>query len=192
MAPRLLRLAEYQRQEWRNGGGTTAEIWREQSSGDEFTWRLSMADVASDGAFSVFPGIERHIILVHGKGMVLQHAGLPTHRLDRLFVPHAFPGDVETNCRLINGPCRDLNLMIRRDLGSGRLEIVRLAAGAQQASVDRSSVALFVLEGKVAVKSQGLEIEAVVGDTVLLDWDGADIIARSDSVIALAQVDRKP
>jgi environmental stress-induced protein Ves len=192
MAPRLLRLAEYQRQEWRNGGGTTAEIWRERSSGDEFMWRLSMADVASDGAFSVFPDIDRHIILVHGKGMVLQHAGLPTHLLDRLFVPHAFPGDVATNCHLINGPCRDLNLMIRRDLGSGRLEIVRLAAGAQQALIDRSSVALFVLEGKVAVTSQSLEIEAADGDTVLLDKDGADIAARTDSVIAVARVDRKP
>ena len=59
MGSRLLREAQYARQQWRNGGGVTAEIWRETMPDGEFLWRLSMADVASDGPFSQFPGCDQ-------------------------------------------------------------------------------------------------------------------------------------
>ena len=58
---RVLRAADYPRMPWKNGGGETAEILVEPAGAplDSFDWRLSMARVAADGPFSLFPGVER-------------------------------------------------------------------------------------------------------------------------------------
>ena len=63
---------------WKNGGGSTTEIaiapaGASVSSG--FDWRVSMADVVSDGPFSAFNGYDRQLALLSGGGMVL--SGLP-------------------------------------------------------------------------------------------------------------------
>ncbi len=45
---------------WKTGLGHTVEILREDLPGDTgFAWRLSMADVTTDGAFSHFGGYDR-------------------------------------------------------------------------------------------------------------------------------------
>ena len=71
MTGRILRSSDYQRMPWKNGGGTTTEIWKAASPAGEMLWRLSIADVASDGPFSEFPGIDRWIMVIAGKGMEL-------------------------------------------------------------------------------------------------------------------------
>ena len=55
---------------WRNGLGSTIELLK-HPSGDSFKWRLSMADVTQDGAFSDFSGYDRCLILVNGTGITL-------------------------------------------------------------------------------------------------------------------------
>ena len=45
---------------WRNGLGSTIELVKHWS-GDSFQWRLSMADVTQDGAFSDFSGYDRSL-----------------------------------------------------------------------------------------------------------------------------------
>lgn len=42
-----------------------------------FDWRVSVAAVDAEGSFSTFPGIDRLITLVEGKGMVLTVDGTP-------------------------------------------------------------------------------------------------------------------
>jgi len=58
---KILRSADHKRMPWKNGGGETVEIAiSPQGAGlADFDWRVSMATVASDGPFSVFPGIDR-------------------------------------------------------------------------------------------------------------------------------------
>ena len=55
MTGRILRSSDYQRMPWKNGGGATTEIWKAASPAGEMLWRLSIADVASDGRFWNFP-----------------------------------------------------------------------------------------------------------------------------------------
>ena len=188
MGSRLLREAQYARQQWRNGGGVTAEIWRETMPDGEFLWRLSMADVASDGPFSQFPGYDRHIMLVEGAGMMLEHEGLPSSRLERPFHPHSFPGEVNTQCRLIQGPCRDLNLMIRRRHASGGFMVERMKAGGHLMANKMVASAIFVLAGQVHVAPGDQDQPVAAGDTILIGDADVEIGAAMECVLALAIV----
>jgi hypothetical protein len=152
MAGRILRSSDYQRMPWKNGGGVTAEIWKQNTADGTMLWRLSIADVASDGPFSEFPGIDRWIMLVDGKGMELAISGLGTRRVERPFEPLAFPGDAQTECRLLAGPIRDFNLMVDRHLARGDLQVLGLSAGETR-PLDSAVAALHVLDG--AVELQG-------------------------------------
>ena len=91
---------------WKNGGGETTEIiaFPEGSGLDEFDWRISMARVAADGPFSVFPGIDRTLCLIEGEGLALTMAGKPEVLLTHASPPFAFPGDVPVASRLVEGP----------------------------------------------------------------------------------------
>jgi hypothetical protein len=83
--------ADYTRQPWKNGRGTTTELWRLERDG-QLLVRLSRAAVVEDGPFSVFPGIERNLTVISGPGFRLSGGGLD-FRCEPL-VPVAFPGDV--------------------------------------------------------------------------------------------------
>ena len=102
---------------WKNGGGTTQEIaiWPPEAGFNAFDWRVSIGTVAADGPFSIFPGIDRTIVLLDGEGMRLRSAdGRVVHRLDEPHEPFAFSGDVAVDCTLIGGASSDFNVMTRR------------------------------------------------------------------------------
>ena len=115
MAARVIRNADLVRVPWKNGGGTTAEVaaFPEGSTFETFGWRISMADVASDGPFSAFPGIDRTLIVVEGDGIELDVEGI-VYPLDAANPKLSFSGDDITTGRLLSGPIRDLNVMTRR------------------------------------------------------------------------------
>jgi environmental stress-induced protein Ves len=88
---RHLSQADYTRQPWKNGKGITVELARAEADG-ALLWRLSMATVAEDGPFSLFPGIDRNLTVISGPGFRLTGDGIA---LDcRPLAPVAFPGDV--------------------------------------------------------------------------------------------------
>jgi environmental stress-induced protein Ves len=125
---RIVRNGELVRVPWKNGGGTTAEVaaFPPGANMDAFGWRISMADVSSDGPFSVFPGIDRTLVLVEGAAVELDVEGI-SYRLDRNSPKLSFSGEDRTVSRLVSGPIRDLNVMTRagefthrtRFMGSG-------------------------------------------------------------------------
>ncbi|CAN5483101.1 HutD family protein [soil metagenome] len=102
---------------WKNGGGTTREIasWPPGAGLDAFHWRVSIATIAASGPFSVFPGVDRTIMLLDGEGVRLHAAdGGIDHRLDRPHEPFAFSGDVALDCSMLGGASSDFNVMSRR------------------------------------------------------------------------------
>lgn len=115
MTVRVVREAGLVRRPWKNGGGATAEIavCPADADLDTFDWRASMADVASDGPFSPFPGIDRTLVLIRGEALMLE-AGGSVHRLDASRPVLAFQGDDPAIGRLPGGPIRDFNVMTRR------------------------------------------------------------------------------
>ena len=116
---------DFVRQPWKNGGGSTTQL-AVHGEGDRWLWRVSVADVATSGPFSDFPGYERTILLLEGDGMELTVDGART-TLDRPFVPFTFDGDATTTCRLLGGPVRDLNVIVDRSRARATVEVVENA-----------------------------------------------------------------
>ncbi|GAB3560893.1 HutD/Ves family protein [Spelaeicoccus albus] len=124
--------AEHVRTPWRNGRGTTVELAR-QDGPDGFDWRLSIADISSEGEFSRFPGYRRVISTVEGAGMRLTVNDVPGDDLHR-FVPFWFDGADHTECELLDGPIRDFNLIYRGDRVAAHLEWCRPESDAHLVS----------------------------------------------------------
>jgi environmental stress-induced protein Ves len=112
----FLPASERAAQPWKNGGGVTREVaaFPPGSGLDNFDWRVSIADVATDGPFSLFPEIDRTLTILSGDGILLDVAG----RASRLLPgePHSFPGDQPAGATLLGGAVTDLNVMSRRGL----------------------------------------------------------------------------
>jgi environmental stress-induced protein Ves len=108
---RVYRAADYPRMPWRNGGGTTQEVaCNPGGSSAAFDWRLSIADVAQEGGFSVFSGYRRIITVLEGQGIQLTVDGREQAPLGPRQA-YAFSGDAPVHCRLAGGPIRDFNLI---------------------------------------------------------------------------------
>jgi len=103
-------------QPWKNGGGCTRELLRDADTpvggDDHWRWRISLADIEVDGPFSPFPGVQRWFAVVAGAGVELDF-GMRRSRLDASDDALAFDGTHAPACRLLAGPTRDLNLMLR-------------------------------------------------------------------------------
>jgi environmental stress-induced protein Ves len=118
MRLRHLRAADYKRMRWKNGGGWTTELAAAKSADNaaDFAWRISIAEIESDGAFSTFAQCDRHIALLEGNGMRLDFDAAPSAALEQRLRFVAFSGDWQTLGTLIDGPVRDFNVIARRDL----------------------------------------------------------------------------
>ena len=111
---------------WKNGGGSTVELAISPVGADleDFAWRISTAQVAVDGAFSSFPGIDRSLAVLAGNGVCLQRAdGLRETLLsgDAIAV---FSGEEAISAQLLDGPITDLNLMTRRGVWKHELQLL--------------------------------------------------------------------
>ncbi len=99
-------------QAWHNGTGRTRELLRDEAPDAPWRWRISLADIDADGPFSAFPGVQRWFAVVAGAGVELVFAsGAHQQRSDD--APLSFDGAAAPGCRLLDGPTRDLNLMLR-------------------------------------------------------------------------------
>jgi len=112
----LLRAAGRAAVPWKNGGGVTREVaaFPEGAGFDRFDWRISIADVAAGGPFSRFPGIDRVLTVIEGRGLLLSVEGMADTNLNERSNPFAFLGDAGCDAILLDGPIRDLNVMTRR------------------------------------------------------------------------------
>lgn len=117
-------------QPWKNGGGRTRELltWpaRDASgkdSGDGWALRISVADIDADGPFSAFPGVDRWFAVLEGAGVRLTWPDGARDSVEPGDAPLQFRG--APHCTLLDGPTRDLNLMLRRDAGQGVMERAR-------------------------------------------------------------------
>lgn len=121
---------------WKNGGGTTREIACHPAGAgiEDFGWRVSIADIAADGPFSPFPGIDRVITLLDGPGVRLYapDAGID-HRLDRPLAPFAFPGEAAIESTLLGGATADFNVMTRRGQWHAEVRVPTQATELQAA-----------------------------------------------------------
>lgn len=129
---------------WKNGGGSTQELacWPPGADMNAFEWRVSLATVDRPGPFSVFPGIDRQIMLLGGDGLHLRGPGWE-HGLDQRWQPFAFPGDDAVDGAMLGGTSKDFNLMLRRGAWHGALQV----AGEARAPAGVRAGLCMVLQG---------------------------------------------
>ncbi|HEX4505361.1 MAG TPA: HutD family protein [Alphaproteobacteria bacterium] len=111
----LLRAADRAAIPWKNGGGMTRDVIISPVSAmlDAFDWRISIAEISRDGAFSQFPGIDRKLAVLDGK-VALTVEGRAQVALDAHSPVLDFPGEAAVDGHPIDGPSTDLNVMTWR------------------------------------------------------------------------------
>lgn len=177
---------------WANGRGSTREI-AAYPSGEAWVWRLSLADVNEDVAFSLLPDTDRSLVVAAGKGMRLTTDGADA-TVVHTFESVSFSGDCVTRAELIDGPVRDLNLMVRRtgEPRTPHLEVRSFVRGEDVGLED--AVALVVLRGALTltVSSAGFPYTPlrcrVDRFDAVLPAEGVDgrLLVAADAVVAFA------
>ena len=100
---------------WKNGLGHTTELAINSGGNlDNFGWRLSIASVVNDGDFSNFSGYQRHLVLIEGEGLILDHHNGDVDELANLLDVAHFDGGSKTYGRLVNGAIKDFNIMTNK------------------------------------------------------------------------------
>ena len=109
----LIHVAQRPVSPWRNGGGQTRVMAQGPSatSPDDFSWRLSVAQVDRSGPFSAYPGLHRQLIVAGDQPLTLV---IDDHR--RTLGPGsiaAFDGGASVSCEVARGPVTAVNVMTR-------------------------------------------------------------------------------
>ena len=165
MKHKIMRAADYRRRPWKNGLGTTLEVYREPVEGDSFDWRVSIADLVENSFFSAFPSLIRVICTLEGRGMRLNIDGVQTRSLLK-YDPLVFSGDSKVESELLDGPIRDFNLIFDPDKCSARLQWLD-PSSPQVFCSPSSSVLLFAL-GPTALEFGEHTLELDFFDAALL------------------------
>lgn len=153
MSANIITPQQWQTQRWQNGGGITHQLCR-QDDEHGLLWRVSVAEVASDGPFSRFDNIDRVIMLLDGAGFSLMGVGDNPQLLATPLAPFSFAGETPILCSLINGAVRDFNLMTRRGALTAALEVLTLNSEAQLLPLGEQTI-IFVAKGGVDAAVNG-------------------------------------
>lgn len=167
---RLLPLRSYTRNRWKNDGGWTTEIASEPmpDATNGFRWRVSIAEIESDGPFSPFPGVERDLLLLSGKGIELDIGDAATQRIDQRFQRVHFNGEDSVECRLLAGPTRDFNVMAARDQVSAEVHARPLNGNMLIFADAGTRWLIHVFGGSASARSGDESINADTGETLLI------------------------
>lgn len=186
---RVIAADEYRRERWKNGLGWTREIAR--GADDDITdwsWRLSIAEIEQDAAFSRFPGIERELVLLSGNGM---HLAFDDGERVLLEPPHGklrFSGDRALQALLIDGPTQDFNLMWKPQMIDAQLR-VRPLLGPMLFLVEPGSIWVVHLIAGQAVWNQDAGLPQLrANDTAILapgSASGRFVLEGGGSLIAI-------
>ncbi len=177
---------------WKNGRGTTYEVATspDGSGTADFDWRISFADVDTDGPFSSFVGIDRVIVVVEGQQMVLTIDGrryaLEPHQ------PLGFAGESFTTCQLPAGPTRDLNVMTRRGRVLASVEVRTLAPGGVFPAEMADLLVLVALTGDLAITSSDGEQSSLERHDVLQSLGGATLTVKGPGTVAVVRLTADP
>lgn len=165
---------------WANGGGITREIAAERDA-EGILWRISLADVGSEGPFSHFPGLHRILTVIEGAGMVLDTAGAPM--IAAPMAPVSFAGDLAVTGRLPHGPIRDLNVIFRPGHTDAR---VTARTGPAEIAPSAGPAVVFVVSGEARIGARRL-----APLTSVIDADEPVVLGPTAQVLRIA-LRRKP
>ena len=180
---RLIRQAEFVEGPWRNGMGVSWEIASHVEPGAaDFSWRFAKARIDRDVPFSIYPGIDRVFMQISGNGLDLEFEGGKVLAVHESFVPHAFACDVPLKCRLLDGPCFDLNLFTARGAYAAQASVLKLN-GMETLDLTGVEAVIFALQGKAVLSGQGGAVSLSKGDAAVASHEQAINIAEHGAVV---------
>jgi uncharacterized protein len=175
---RIIRFNELVEIPWKNGGGMTREMASLRRD-DALVWRLSLADVLSDGPFSHFAGLTRILTVIEGNGMTLAS---PEETIQAMFgKPVTFDGGLPIESKLLNGPIRDLNLMFDPHLCNGSVASAHISTHLSTFPDAHRTIAVVGWQGTVMVNSTA---KLGFGDVAMFESGGVEL-SISDNAKAL-------
>lgn len=159
----LLKNQNYRSMPWKNGRGFTSEIviFPAESTLEKnnFSWRLSSAEVTENGPFSSFPGRERYLAIIEGTGLKLQFENENKLIDQNSFLQ--FSGDSKVLSELVHGKIRDLNLIVKKESHQIQFNILN---SSMNKSV-KGTMIVFVIEGSVTIT----DVRAEKFDTMIIE-----------------------
>jgi environmental stress-induced protein Ves len=104
---------------WKNGLGISYTIADSPAgaSFDAIDWQIGHTAIPADCPFSDLPGLDRTFIVLEGAVVELtsvDERGIAHAARVLPLRPYAFRGDWKTDCRLVDGPARVVNIVARR------------------------------------------------------------------------------
>ena len=160
---------------WRNGLGVQYEITCDGTLPDDWTWRLSTADITQDVPFSVFPHVAREFCVADGNGVTLNINGVD-HRCEPRSITK-FRGDDVVAAALTDGPMQALNLMQRDGSATRPLQIARVGQHVVRCQV----IVAIMGSASVEVANQVVELGLLDG---IIDLEGMDAVVHIGVVAA--------
>lgn len=192
---RVLRRAAYRTIPWKNGRGVAHLVAASPAGAgyDGFDWQVSRPEIAADGPFSSFPGIDRQFMLVHGNGLTLKVRSASErlsfdHPIAAPLEPFAFRGEWDVDCALRDGPVQALNVMTRRGRAGARLEVVAAEAACPVAKPAGETLLVYVARGPVEAWGSWGSATLAADDSILVDDEGAIEIAIAPAAQRSAQL----
>jgi environmental stress-induced protein Ves len=181
---RLLRAADRVAVPWKNGGGVTRDVIVSPAGAgmDDFDWRISIAEIASDGPFSAFPGIDRKLAVLEGKVALTIDGGAPVV-LDRQAAPLDFQGERAIQADLVDGPSMDLNVMTRR----GRFNSWLSKISSAQPKLKMAKIAIIALNS-LTIISENKVIAMTKLDALLIEKPAALTVAPTGAEYYLIEI----
>ena len=148
---------------WKNNRGIQYDIASFDSTGaatmenGNWHWKLLTADITEKQTpFSLFPGILREFVVADGDGVVLNINGIenqcPCGSITR------FKGDADTNCELMNGPVKALNLIVRE--GGEEYFFKTFDAASGELTIDINPCIVVAIKGNAAIRTSDCLIVA--------------------------------
>jgi uncharacterized protein len=191
MELRVFAASHAQRTRWKNDGGWTTELARsDDESATDFRWRVSIAEIESDGPFSHFAGVERDLLLLEGNGIELDIDDAGPLRLTRRFAHARFQGESTVGCRLLAGATRDFNVMARRD--AVRAEVVARPLVGPMVIFPETGAEWFVhvFAGHALARSGDQRAALATGDSLYADYrvaGGTRIVIEGGGEVVLVK-----
>lgn len=176
---------------WKNGQGLTEEIclMPEGANRESFDLRVSRATIAAPGLFSPFPGVDRTITVIEGKGLVLKFADGEAHLAP--LVPFAFDSGLTPDGRPEGGQVRVLNVMAPRR--AWRIGPAQVFTGPTELAAEPGALrVIFSVEGVWSIKASGQIITFVGGDTVLSGGEARLTPAGRGAILVVSLTPARP
>jgi environmental stress-induced protein Ves len=159
---RILRAADRRAVPWKNGGGITRDVaaFPDGPSPDSFDWRVSIAEIAANGPFSSFPGIDRQFAVLDGQvALTLDGKAMVLNPQSDVL---SFRGEAAVHAEPVEDASTDLNVMIRRDRFAARMR--RLAADSVSPSA--TVTILLAVEPLVVGEVRLEKLDAVLFESI--------------------------